>query len=100
MPSRIYWTRQSQDDLRSVRDHIARNAPATAVAYIRRLRKSVERLSQFPYSGEVVPEIGRHDIREVIQGNYRIIYRVYDQRIDILTVFHSSRLFDIPSIGE
>ncbi|MCG8652670.1 MAG: type II toxin-antitoxin system RelE/ParE family toxin [Pirellulales bacterium] len=51
---------------------------------------SVGRLKQFPYSGEVVPEVGREDLREVLQGNYRIIYRVSDRRIDILAVFHSS----------
>ncbi|MEO9591268.1 MULTISPECIES: type II toxin-antitoxin system RelE/ParE family toxin [Pirellulaceae] len=94
MPSKIYWTRQSREDLRAVRAHIARDAPATASAYVRKLRLSVGRLRQFPFSGEVVPEIGREDLREVLQGNYRIIYRVADRRVDILAVFHSARIFD------
>jgi len=94
MPSRIYWTRQSREDLRAIRAHIARDAPATASAYILKLRLLVGRLRQFPFSGEVVPEIGREDLREVLQGNYRIIYRVADGRVDILAVFHSARIFD------
>ena len=94
MPSKIYWTRQSRQDLRAVRTHIARDAPATAVAYVRKLRSSVGRLKQFPFSGEVVPEIGREDLREVLQGNYRIIYRLGDDRVDILAVFHGARIFD------
>ena len=94
MPSKIYWTRQAREDLRAVRVHIARDAPATASAYVRKLRLSVGRLRQFPFSGEVVPEIGREDLREVLLGNYRIIYRVADRRVDILAVFHSARIFD------
>ncbi len=92
MSTRIYWTRQSREDLRAIRDFIARDAPKTASAYVRRLRRSVERLRIFPLSGQVVAELGREEIREVLQGNYRLIYRVRGRRVDILTVFHGVRL--------
>ena len=92
MPSSLYWTRQAREDLRAIRAHIARDAPATATAYVRKLRASVERLRQFPFSGEVVPEMGREDLREVLQGNYRLIYRVSEMRLDILAVYHGSRI--------
>jgi addiction module RelE/StbE family toxin len=94
MSNRIYWTRQSQEDLRQVRAFISRDAPATASAFVRRLRESVNRLKEFPESGQVVPELGRKDIRELLRGNYRIIYRVSQDRIDILAVYHSARLLD------
>lgn len=94
MPSKIYWTRQSHEDLRAIRAHIARDAPATASAYVRRLRESIRRLSQFPFSGQVVPELGREEIREVLRGEYRLIYRISDARIDTLTVYHGSRILD------
>lgn len=94
MPSKIYWTRQAQEDLRAVRLHIARDAPATASAYVRKLRLSVERLRQFPFSGEVISEFEREDLREIVQGNYRVIYRVKNARIEILAVFHSARMLD------
>ena len=94
MPSSLYWTRQAREDLRAIRAHIARDAPATATAYVRRIRASVERLKQFPFSGEVVPELGREDLREVLQGNYRLIYRVLEMRLDILAVYHGSRILD------
>lgn len=73
MPIRIYWTQQAQGDLRAIRSHIARDAPATASTYVRRLRKSVGRLREFPFSGQTVPEFGRDEIREILQGNYRLI---------------------------
>ena len=98
MSNRIYWTRQSQEDLLQVRAFISRDAPATASAFVRRLRDSVNRLKEFPESGQVVPELGREDIRELLRGNYRIIYRIGQERIDILAVYHSAQLLDPDSI--
>jgi len=40
-----------------------------------------------------VPEVGDESLREVIHGNYRIVYRVSDQAVEIVTVFHGARLF-------
>ncbi len=94
MPARILWTRQARVDLFAIRTFIARDAPATAAAFVRRLRSSVDRLREFPRSGQVVPELGRDDIREILCGSYQIIYRVSDRHVDILTVYHSSRLLD------
>ena len=61
---------------------------------MRRLRQSVERLRVFPCSGQIVPELGREEIRELLKGNYRIVYRVAEDRVEILTVYHSARLLD------
>jgi toxin ParE1/3/4 len=94
MPNRIVWTRQAQEDLREVRTFIGRSAPATASAFVRRLRQSIERLREFPYSGETVPELACENIRELLRGNYRIIDRISPNRVEILTVYHSARLLD------
>ena len=94
MPHEIVWTRQAREDLREIRAFIARDAPATASIFVRRLRYSVERLRMFPLSGHVVPELGREDIRELLKGNYRVIYRAAEHRVEILTVYHSARLLD------
>ncbi len=90
----VYWTRQARNDLKDIRAFIARNAPITASAFVRRLRTSVDRLRTVPESGQIVREIGDPAIRELIRGNYRIIYRLRNDRVDILTVFHSARLLD------
>ena len=42
-------------------------------------------------SGRAVPEKGRRDIREVLQRHYRIVYRLREARIDILTVFEGHK---------
>jgi toxin ParE1/3/4 len=91
---KLVWSAQAQSDLREIRKFIARDAPDTATAYIRRLRSSVNRLRSFPGSGVVVTEAAHPSIREVYFGQYRIIYEVTSTRIEILTVFHSARLLD------
>jgi toxin ParE1/3/4 len=92
--AKAYWTRQAREDLRGIRKFIARNAPLTAAAYVRGIRRSVKRAELFPELGQIVPELGRLDVREFLHGNYRVIYRIGEGRIDILTVFHSAQLLD------
>ena len=46
-----------------------------------------------PYVGRIVPEINIKHIREVISGNYRIVYKIINEfQVDILRVYHSARL--------
>ena len=89
---RIVWTLQAKEDLREIKAFIARDAPFTAVAFVQRLKRAVDDLQGFPGRGRVVPEIGKPEIRELIRGNYRIIYRFRQERVEILTVFHGDRL--------
>lgn len=41
--------------------------------------------------GRIVPEDKRQRCRELLFGNYRIIYRVEDGTVQILTVIHGAR---------
>ena len=43
--------------------------------------------------GRVVPEAGNEALREIIRGNYRIVYRVKQDAVEVVTVFHAARLF-------
>jgi len=57
---------------------------------VQRLVAAVERLAMFPNSGRVVPEFGDPVIREVLWRNYRLVYRVLGQNVEIVTVFHGA----------
>jgi toxin ParE1/3/4 len=48
--------------------------------------------SETPLLGRVVPEFGRDDIRETYLRTYRIVYRVDERGVYVLTVFDGSRL--------
>ena len=89
---KINWTRKGRQRLRQLHDHIATDQPVNALRYIDKITRRVEVLATQPRSGKVVEKYRREDIREIYEGNYRIIYRVMVGQIDILTIRHGSRL--------
>lgn len=91
--TRVLWTAPARDDLREIREYIARDSAQFARLTTGRLVAAVGRLQQYPLSGRIVPELGRAAIREVVQGAYRIVYRVTPDAIQILAVVHGARLF-------
>ncbi|HEY9849009.1 MAG TPA: type II toxin-antitoxin system RelE/ParE family toxin [Leptolyngbyaceae cyanobacterium] len=94
----INWTSQALADLEAIGDFIARDAPSFAQVFVDRVFQAVERLENFPRSGRIVPEFGQEDIREIIFGSYRIVYLVREDDLNILTVFHSSRLLRLSDL--
>jgi toxin ParE1/3/4 len=57
-----------------IADFIGRDTSSFAQVTVDRVFESVERLESFPRSGRIVPEINQENIREIIWGNYRIVY--------------------------
>lgn len=94
--SRIVWSRQALEDLDAIREFIARDSARYAATTIERLTSATERVQRFPQSGRIVPEIGDPDIREVLVGSYRVIYRLRGEEVGIVTVLHGARLFQLP----
>jgi plasmid stabilization system protein ParE len=88
---KVTWTDQSLDDLDAICLFIARDFLEYAKLFAIRAFEATDRLETFPKSGRVVPEIGREDIREIILGNYRIIYRIVTEEVEILTVHHGAK---------
>jgi len=97
--AQINWTLQALDDIGAICLFIARDAPSIAEVYAQKLFDAVDRLEMFPLSGRVVPEFEIEDIREVIFGNYRIIYQIQDEVVNILTVHHAARLLKFKFSG-
>jgi plasmid stabilization system protein ParE len=97
--ARVIWSPQALADLEAIGDHLAREAPAYAQAFVDSLFAAVERLEVFPNSGRAVPEIEDAALREVIHKGYRIFHIVSsseeetEAEVEILSVFHSTRQF-------
>ena len=73
--TRVIWAPQAIQDVDAIRAYVARDSVRYADLVVERLVAAVERLKDSPHSGRVVPELGDESIREVIVGNYRIVYR-------------------------
>ncbi|MGB3083730.1 MAG: type II toxin-antitoxin system RelE/ParE family toxin, partial [Saprospiraceae bacterium] len=71
---------------------IAQDSTSYASRFIDKLLARVKQLETFPKSGRVVPEFGIDSIRELIEGNYRIVYRVNSEAVYIARVQHSAMI--------
>ena len=93
---KLNWTNQAKNDLVSIAEYIAQDSVKYAKIQIRRIRERAKQVINNPQSGRIVPELANPKIREVILGNYRIIYvLVDDERVDIITIHHSARILKI-----
>jgi len=92
---KIIWTREAINNLIEIEDFISQNNPERAVEFIDYLVEQTKYLKSTPNMGRVVPEISNPDIRELIVKNYRIVYRLIDGEIQIVTVFESHRRLPI-----
>ena len=91
--ARIRWSDEASSDLQAIHDFIARDSAQYARAVCAELVESVDQLMVFPQSGRVVPELRREDIRELIRGAYRVVYRVTSSDlVEIVTIVHGARL--------
>ena len=91
----LNWTDQSIIDFINIADFISKDSVRYAKTTVKRIRESAKHLNKYPYSGRMVPEIQIENLRELIIGNYRLIYFInLTERIDIITVHHSAKRLD------
>ncbi len=92
--ARVTWSDRALTDLAGIRDFIARDSPMAASALVTRIVHAVERLEDFPLMGRVVPEHGNPDLRELIVGRYRVVYRLIARKTEIARVQHGAMPLD------
>lgn len=96
---KLFWTETAKRDLLAIRQYIGANNPAAAKRWIERLRERARNALDAPLAGRKTPEFFREDIRELIEGNCRIVYQVFADRLVILTVFEGHQLFPDEKAG-
>ncbi|OAQ40525.1 plasmid stabilization protein [Pedobacter psychrophilus] len=89
---KIIWTDLASKDLKSIHNYIAQDSKFYASRYIQKLISRVDQLEKFPSSGKIVPEFNDENIRELIEGNYRLVYKINSDYIGILRIHHSARI--------
>ena len=98
--AQVRWTPQAADDLEAICLFIARDSAQLAAMFADRVLRATDRLARYPRLGRVVPELGIDNIREIIVGNYRAIYRIQQDGIQLLTLHHGARTLDITKIED
>ena len=87
----VSWTSGAAQQLRAIYHYIAQASPEYAKRTVDRLTRRSEQIGTFPLSGRTVPEYHASQVREVIEGSYRIIYHIKPDQIDVIAVIHGSR---------
>jgi toxin ParE1/3/4 len=88
---KVNWTEAARVQLRDIHTYLARSSPRYATKMVDRLTRRSVQIATFPRSGRVVPEANDVNVREVLEGPYRIIYHVLDDEIDVIAVVHTAR---------
>ena len=90
---RVLWTETALNQLQAIYNYVAQTSPEYALRLVDRLTKRSIQIATFPFSGRQVPEYELNEVRQVIQGSYRIIYLINEEKdqIEVLAVIHSSR---------
>jgi plasmid stabilization system protein ParE len=90
---KVLWTEAALSQLQAIHDYIAHTSLDYASRMIDRLTQRSIQISDFPYSGRMVPEYELNEIREVLEWPFRIIYLIQPDKsqIEVLAVVHGAR---------
>ena len=88
---KVHWTDTARDHPSAIHTYIARNSPQYALHVIDRLTRRSQQIAEFPLSGREVAEFEVPQIRQVLEGPFRIIYYIKPDQIDVLAVIHGAQ---------
>jgi len=91
MDYRLIWSPEAVDDIEAIGKYIARDSNHYAASVVQKIFETPQSLLNFPEQGRIVPELGDESIREIFVFQYRIIYKLMNYNICILTVIHGKR---------
>lgn len=89
--AKLIWSLPALQDVDGIAGYIWRDSPDNAALFIDRLIEQTTRLTENPFSGRIIPEIGTEHARELIYGSYRIMYAIHEDEVWITGVIHGAR---------
>jgi toxin ParE1/3/4 len=91
MAYQIRWSLRAANNLEEICNYIAKDSEYYAAFFAKKVNAIIKSLVQFPKSGRVVPEYDNMNLREKIFENYRIVYRLKEEYIEIVAICHGAR---------
>lgn len=90
----IRWSPKAASHLEQICEYIAIDSETYARIFAKKVLSLVESIALFPEAGRIVPEYNDPKLRERICGNYRIVYRLKNDEVEIAAICHGSRLLE------
>ncbi|MDX2501607.1 MAG: type II toxin-antitoxin system RelE/ParE family toxin [Deltaproteobacteria bacterium] len=85
----IEWAEVAENDLKEIIEYIAEDSPANALKILKKIKQKASSLYTLPERGRIVPELRDQGIliyRELIISPWRMIYRISEMKIYVLSV--------------
>ena len=92
MALEIRWAPRASLHLEQICEYISQDSEVYAHIFAEKVLSVVEGIPSFPKAGRVVPEYDDENIRERIYDNYRIVYRLKEDVIEIVAICHGAHL--------
>lgn len=96
MSRSVRFTPRARGQFLAALAYIRADRPSAAESLKTRAHGALSNLGQFPESGRVVPEFPTLGFREVLIGTYRFFYRVKDDLVWVVGVWHDAQIPDEP----
>ena len=90
----LIWSNVAENDLKNIVQYIAEDSPPNALKILNRIKTRASNLYTFPERGRIVPELRDQGIlqyRELIISQWRILYRISEKKVLVLSVLDSRR---------
>jgi plasmid stabilization system protein ParE len=91
----VAWSETATAALDEALTYVAASSPQAAGRLLEQALHAAERLSTLSHRGRMVPELEDSSIREVFVGRYRLLYRVEEDQVVVLTFLHGARDFSL-----
>jgi plasmid stabilization system protein ParE len=95
---KLVWSELAVERASEIVDYIVQDKSSAAEKWIQTIFAKVEHLRLNPEIGRIAPEINDRQFRELIYGNYRIVYHIGVKQISILTIRHGKQILPIDEI--
>jgi len=89
--AQLIWALRAVEDLEEICNFIARDSEQFAGVFAQQVVALTGTISKWPRLGSVVPEYESEKIRERLCHNYRIVYRLGRDTVEIVTICHGAR---------
>lgn len=91
MYAKIRWSPRAVSNIEEIYEYIAKDSKNYANVFITNILTLVKGIPDFPNKGRIVPEYIDKNLRELIYKNYRIVYRIKNDIIEIVVICHGSK---------
>jgi len=78
--------------LEEICNFISQDSPHYSAVFAKRIFSIIQGIPDFPYAGRMVPEYGIGNLREKLYQDYRIVYRIKKDAIEIAAITHGARI--------